>query len=576
MKKNLFPAVCLLLATVVLATGCKKEDPEPTPALTVTDTPTTAVSAEGTSVKLNVQSNIAWAISEAPAWLTVTPTSGTGNAEVTITVAANEEAARFATLIISGATLKHDATIQQAAPQVVIKPVENLGDGSTDGSFLITANRTLTADKIWNLRGWVFVPEGVTLTIEPGTVIQGRAKASLIIMRGGKIMAEGREDAPIVFTSDQAPGNRRPSDWGGLIVLGKARINAAAGQAVVEGGFDALPTGKGSGLYGGDDDADNSGVLKYVRIEFAGFEFQPDKEINGLTMGGVGSGTTIEYVQVSHSGDDAFEWFGGKVNARHLIAYSSWDDDFDTDFGFTGNVQYGLIVRNPLVADKSGSNGFESDNDSPGDNNTPNTAPVFSNITNFGPVADPANYTDQGRQGGSAAGFFQAGVQLRRNTSTSLFNSVVVGWPIGLIIENDRNLEPNAQTNAREGRLVVNNVYLAGMQHNFQDKATNSFPVYSEGNGSAIVGGYFKTAGRGNVETVTAGLKLTGKANDRLNTPVIPAADSPLATAAAWTHAKVATGFDRVTYIGAFGPAETATNNWTNGWTNFDPQNTVY
>ena len=181
--------------------------------------------------------------------------------------------------------------------------------------------------------------DGATLTIEPGTVIRGSKanKGALIIEKGAKIMAEGTLDNPIVFTSNQDAGSRSYGDWGGVILLGKATVNKV--DPIIEGG----PTS----TYGGSDDADNSGIIKYVRIEFPGIAFQPDKEINGLTFGGVGSGTTIDYIQVSYSGDDSYEWFGGAVNVKHLIAFRGWDDDWDTDYGYHGMAQFCVDLRDP-------------------------------------------------------------------------------------------------------------------------------------------------------------------------------------------------------------------------------------
>jgi hypothetical protein len=167
-----------------------------------------------------------------------------------------------------------------------------------------------------------------------------------------ELIAKGTATEPIVFTSEEAAGSRKPGDWGGIILCGKAKNNQTEQQ--IEGG----PRTK----HGGADDADNSGTLSYVRIEFAGYPFQKDKEINGLTLGSVGSGTEIDHVQVSYSNDDSFEWFGGTVNCKYLVAYKGWDDDFDTDNGFSGKVQYGLSLRDSKIADTSQSNGFESDN----------------------------------------------------------------------------------------------------------------------------------------------------------------------------------------------------------------------
>lgn len=241
----------------------------------------------------------------------------------------------------------------------------------------ITSDMTLKATDNNLLRGFVYVTKGATLTIEPGTVIKGEkaTKGSLIVEPGGKIIAEGTAEKPIVFTSDQVAGSRAYGDWGGLILCGNAPVNANEPQ--IEGGPRTV--------YGGGDPEDNSGVVKYVRIEFAGYPLEPNKEINGLTCGGVGSGTTLEYIQVSFCGDDSYEWFGGTVNAKHLIAYKGWDDEFDTDYGYSGKLQFLLGVRDPKVADTSKSNGFESDNDANGSGNEPLTNPIFSNVTLIGP-----------------------------------------------------------------------------------------------------------------------------------------------------------------------------------------------
>ena len=209
----------------------------------------------------------------------------------------------------------------------------DLGDGSN--AYEISSNMTLTYPNTYNLRGFVYVTEGATLTIEPGVVIKGEkeSKATLIVERGGKLIAEGTSERPIVFTSAQDPGKRKPGDWGGIILLGKAKNNM--GEQTIEGGVRSK--------HGGNDDTDNSGVLKYVRCEFAGIEYSTDNEINAITFGSVGSGTTVDYVQVSYSGDDSYEWFGGSVNCKHLVALGTWDDDFDTDNGFSGNCSFWLL-----------------------------------------------------------------------------------------------------------------------------------------------------------------------------------------------------------------------------------------
>jgi len=231
----------------------------------------------------------------------------------------------------------------------------------------ITANTKWSSNNKYVLKGFVYVKSPAVLTIEPGTIIRGdkATKGTLIIERGAQIFAVGTQNSPIVFTSNEEKGNRSYGDWGGIIICGRAPINLPGGEGTVEGGTNAI--------YGGTNAADNSGKLKYVRIEFCGIAFQPNQEINGLTMGGVGNGTEIEYVQISYSGDDSYEWFGGNVDARHLIAFRGWDDDFDTDNGYSGRIQFAAAFRDKDIADQSGSNGFESDNDGQGTTATPFT-----------------------------------------------------------------------------------------------------------------------------------------------------------------------------------------------------------
>ena len=292
---------------------------------------------------------------------------------------------------------------------------------------------------VYVMKGWLYITDGSSLEIEAGTVIKGdkATKAAIIAEPGGKLIARGRQDAPIVFTSNEPVGSRKPGDWGGIILCGKAVNNQ--GKMTIEGGLRTE--------HGGNDNADNSGVLSYVRVEFAGNPFDTDQEINGVTFGSVGSGTQVDHVQVSYSNDDSFEWFGGSVNCKYLVAYHGWDDDFDTDNGFSGKVQFCLGVRNPGIADQSISNGFESDNNGNGTTQEPFTKTVFSNVTFVGPVGqDPAfqNTTEYIKgnglnpNNGSRLGQFQAAIQIRRNSHLSCFNSVAMGYPVGLLIENDK------------------------------------------------------------------------------------------------------------------------------------------
>jgi hypothetical protein len=291
----------------------------------------------------------------------------------------------------------------------------------------ITSNTTWGSNDVVLLKNKVYVTNNAVLTIQPGCVIRGdkTTEGTLIITKGAKIIADGTSTNPIVFTSNFDTAAREVGDWGGIILLGSAPMNQ--GSAVVEGGLDTAKA-----KYGGSNPDDNSGILKYVRIEFAGFPFQPDKEINGLTFGAVGRATTVDYVQCSFTNDDSYEWFGGTVNCRHLISFSAVDDDFDTDFGYSGNVQYGLIVRDPDYSDQAASStseGFESDNNAAGDTKQPMTTAVFSNITMVGPY-----------RGNTAAALpsnadFKRCIRIRKNSGISILNSIFTNFTQGVSIE---------------------------------------------------------------------------------------------------------------------------------------------
>ena len=322
----------------------------------------------------------------------------------------------------------------------------------------------------------MYITRGVTLTVQKGATVKGSFSgadvASLIICRGGKIIAQGTADDPIIFTS--ASPNPQSGDWGGIVICGRAGLNTSYlgtnGLYQVEGGID---NAQGDGLAGSGDafapapiNNDNSGVLSYVRIEYAGYAFQPDKEINSLTMAGVGNGTTIDHIQVTYAKDDAYEWFGGNVNCKYLIAYKTQDDDFDTDNGFSGNVQFGLILRDSLIADISTSEAFESDNNSGGTISTPKTAAVFSNITAIGPRATLSNIGNT---------LYRAGAQIRRNSSMSLFNSIIMGWPQGILI--DASTGTPTDNNIADSNLRIRNTTLAGNTINFKYSASASTPT---------------------------------------------------------------------------------------------------
>ncbi len=223
---------------------------------------------------------------------------------------------------------------------------------------IISADMTLTNDTVYLLSGNVYVTENAKLTIEPGTLIRcdHEHPASLVVTRGAKLIAEGTKSSPIIFTSNKAAKERNSGDWGGIVILGNGRINTASGISSVEGNF--IPK---YSLYGGKEVTGESAILRYVRIEFPGHKINQTKELNGLTLCGVGSNTIIENIQISYSSDDSFEWFGGTGNFNHLISYKAKDDDYDIANGFIGSLNEIISIRHPYISDTSGSYAIEID-----------------------------------------------------------------------------------------------------------------------------------------------------------------------------------------------------------------------
>jgi hypothetical protein len=398
----------------------------------------------------------------------------------------------------------------------------------------ISTNVALQSGKTYLMKGFVRIQDGASLTIPAGTIIYGdyNSQGSLIVLPGGKIYAEGTMENPIVFTSQftKEGSTQSPNygDWGGIIILGKAPINVPGGTAKIEGPGD---------YYGGTDPEDNSGVMKYVRIEYPGIAFSPNNEINGLTFGGVGRGTVIDYVQVSYSGDDSFEWFGGTVNAKHLIAYRGWDDDFDTDFGFSGKLQYLLGVRDPQIADQSQSNGFESDNDGSGSLNNPRTSPTWWNVTLVGPAKDAATQFNS---------LYRRGMHLRRSSQNKINNTIILGWPTGLYIDGT-----NTVADAKANVSYLKNSIVAGSV----TKQLSSTDTDFEAGMAAWFG-----ANNGKLLATTAELYLADPFNIENPNPMpIP----PVSPAFIGGATPPNDGFfdTNANFIGAFGRED-----WTAGW----------
>lgn len=422
----------------------------------------------------------------------------------------------------------------------------------------ITGNVTLNNTKRYLLKGTVFVENGATITIPAGTEIHGDkvTNASLVVKRGGKIFANGTAASPVVFTSNQPIGSRQPGDWGGVIILGRARINTFSGADTsgIEGITPAV-------YFGGNNDDDSSGVLRYVRIEYPGIALSPNNEINGITFGGVGRGTVVEYVQVSYSGDDSFEFFGGTVNAKYLVAYRGVDDDFDTDFGYRGLIQFGLVIRTPQLVDVAGdSNGFESDNNASGSNfniNNPRTAPNFSNITIVGPKQfDTSTVPSQ----------FGRGIRLRRATMLNTYNTIIMGWSTGARFESSQLIE-----NLQEDSVKFVSNLLGGISGRNFDTSGVSPAVIN-------ITSFLLEASRRN-DTVNSNNDIqllspyAGISNGNYSTAMfMPLPTSPALDPTKFTNPNTINPFfTAATYRGAFGLVD-----WGLLWTNFRPDTINY
>jgi hypothetical protein len=543
MKTNIFLGtfkVLMLGAVLLMAVSCEK------------DVPVTALSLDRQEAIVEVGATLS-------ILAVIDPVDAT-NKGVTWTTD-NASVATVANGVVTGVALGN-ATITATSDENPLFTATCVITVEPSTGQVITVSGDITSDTKWYaqakylLSGYVYVKNNAVLTIEPGTVIKGvsNSKATLIIERGSKIMAAGTLDKPIVFTSDKPAGQRATGDWGGLVMCGKARTNKhddGEGVGIAEGGIGSK--------YGGTDDNDNSGVLQYVRIEFPGIPLSStaNSEINGLTLYSVGKATVMDHIQVSYSGDDSFEWFGGSVNMKYLVALGGLDDGFDTDNGFSGKIQFGLIIQDPLKSDQSGSNAFESDNDADGSLLTPVTSPVFSNVTVFGPLAVTATLPAETKH--------EKALHLRRGTMTSIYNSVLVGFPQGLSIDGQKG---NSPTRADQDELQIENTILAGMTVNYVEKTGTVAVPYTVAQHQA----YFTATARNNADNLTIA-DIIGSGFISLTSPaLLPAAGSSLLTGASFTNSRLTdTFFTPTTFRGAFG-----TENWTSGWCNWNPQNTVY
>ena len=324
-------------------------------------------------------------------------------------------------------------------------------DDSPSSTFVVDANNfqgtindgevILDANTVYQLTGAIKVADGATLTIPAGTVIEatGGTSSYIAVAQGGKLYVNGTSSNPVIMTSGNAV--QAPADWGGLVICGKAPINT------VTGGASTAQSEVADLTYGGTIANDNSGSIRYLRIEYTGANFSAVKEFNGVSLFGVGSGTTFEYVQCYHGADDGFEFFGGTVNTSNLVSYGNEDDQFDWTEGWNGTNTnwYGK------EAFGKGNRGIEADNYELGFANTPISNPSITNLTLVGPgsTADAVVYAEN------------QGLKFRRGTKAIFTNVYLSGWKEGINVEHDETIAGVGTS------LKVTNV-------KFVDIATNS------------------------------------------------------------------------------------------------------
>lgn len=462
--------------------------------------------------------------------------------------------------------------------------------GAADITTDITASRRLDRDTVYTLKGFIHVTSGATLTIESGTRILGDFNtlgSALFVLRGAQIIAEGTAAAPIVFTSSRPAGQRQPGDWGGLVIVGNATINRTPGTDVeVEGTGTASGAPVGGQNYrvnysGGTTDTDNSGVLRYVRVEYAGYAPSNNNELNSFTLAAVGSGTRLSYLQSMGGLDDSFEFFGGRVDGDHFVSYEAGDDHFDMAEGYQGRLQYlialqtGQLTARPGAGSPSGDpQGIENDGcfgatcgagTATGANATPFTIPLVSNFTLVGTGTTASSGTNGG-----------IGMMLRRGTGGYYVNGVVARWPRAGVSLRD------AATYARAGStaspdlattdLAVRNVLFAETPVLFEAQVAGSTTIQNSFDpaANALVTSTAATTALFTAFPAAVTAATTAAAFDWRPAASSPAASGGLATFTGKLATRASGGsltgnsFGGTAYVGA---AQPGGQQWWSGWT---------
>lgn len=391
----------------------------------------------------------------------------------------------------------------------------------------ITEDTVWECDKILPESTIVTVSNGAVLTVAPGVTVRGKTGSALVIAQGSRLEAAGTKEEPIVFTSSQAEGSRNRGDWGGIVLLGKASTNLQGGVGQAEGLEEQASYGGGSSV----DAAHSCGTLKWLRVEFAGFELTMDNELNGIGFYSCGTGTTVEYVQSHMGDDDGIEMFGGGFDAKHLVVTGAGDDAIDSDQGFIGTLQYVFIQQDPTV----GNYAFEWSNQDVTQDATPRSKPVVCNVTAIGT--------------GAGADTKSSGVKLKEGASGEVHSSIFTNFNKAQIDLTEGPTEAQATAGAI---ALKNNIFF--------DNALDGSDVYVISDGSTFdLKGFVEAAANANHVDVDPKLGSIAWGSP----DIVPAADSPALGAGA-----AGGSCEAVDYIGA---VKDAAGDWTTGWTNFKP-----
>lgn len=440
---------------------------------------------------------------------------------------------------------KTDATLWLFAPALALAPA--CGDdgggmdtdtagttGDTGGECVvdeevpatITEDTTWACDKILPANTLVTVSNNAVLTVSPGVTVRGKTGSALVIAQGSRLEAAGTKDMPIVFTSSQAEGSRGRGDWGGIVLLGKASTNLEGGAGQAEGIEDNATYGGGTS----PDAAYSCGTLKWLRVEFAGFELTMDNELNGIGFFSCGTGTTVEYVQSHMGDDDGLEMFGGGFNAKHIVVTGAADDSIDIDQGFTGTLQHVFIHQDPGV----GNYAFEWSNQDTNQDATPRTKPIACNVTAIG--------------SGAGTDTKSAGIKLKEGAAAGIHSSIFTNFYKAQVDLTEAPTEAQATAGAIE---LKNNIF-------FNNALDGSGGLYVVSDMSTFdLMGFVEDAANNN--HINADPKLGSITWGSPN--IVPAADSPALGAGA-----VPSGCEAADYIGA---VKDMAGDWTVGWTNY-------